>query len=183
MITDEQIGNYLACVFGSSEEGAALHNMVFACVPAAHDTPLGLPGTGQLSVTIYAIAPTEDVDTESFIARTIRGATAEARRKNVVPYFAALGVEAHGVPEDGDEVTENLARRLRADRKLQHHPRAVEVTLLYAACRDGRRWSGEHIITGPRAGTVIGPELVTGARQSWETGIHQRLLRAAVGLA
>lgn len=182
MITDEVIDGYLAIVFGHSEPGQTLHNMIFASSPAAENTALGLPGTGQLAVTIYAIAPTQEVDADKFMALTIRAAIAEAQKNRMVPYFAALGAEAHGVDDDGNEVTDNLARRLHADRQLQNHPAACEVTMLYAACRDGRRWTGKHYLTGPKAGTIIGPNLQSGPVTAKEKGIHQRLIRAAVGL-
>jgi len=179
VIPDGQIDGWLKCVFGNSEPGQTLHHMVFAAAAEGEVTALGLP---QLKVTIYAIAPTEDVDAGQFVARTIRGAIAEAQQNGTVPHFAALGIEAHSVTGNGDEVSENLGRRLAADGKLQEHPAAVEVTRLYAACRDGRRWTGEHILTGELAGTVRGPQLLTGAVGPQEAGLHARLIRAAVGL-
>ncbi|HCU49983.1 MAG TPA: hypothetical protein DGG94_09325 [Micromonosporaceae bacterium] len=183
MIPDEVIEGYLGMLFGNSEPGQLLHHLLVATAAPADHTALGFPQTDKLKVTIYAIAPTGDVDAGQFVAKTIRTAIVEARRGETVPYFAGLAMEVHTVDDDGNEVTENLARRLGADRKLQDHPAAVEVTLLYAACRDGRRWVGEHLLTGDRAGTVVGPEMRVGAIGPQESGTHQRLVRAAVGLA
>lgn len=182
MIPDELIEGYLASLLGNSEPGQALHHLMFATAAAADLTPLGIPQTDKLKVHIYAIAPTADVDAGRFITQTIQTAIVEARQRQTLPYFAGLAIEAHTVADDGTEVTENLARRLGADRQLQDHPAAVEVTLLYAACRDGRRWIGEHILTGAEAGTIVGPELRVGAPGPQESGIHKRLVRAAVGL-
>jgi hypothetical protein len=182
VIQDEVIDGYLDNLFGSSEPGQTMHHMLFATAGAADRTALGLPTPDGLKVTYYAIAPTEEVDADQFVAQTIVAAIAEARQKDAVVYFAGLAVEGYAVIDDGTELTENLARRLQADRKLEEHPGAVEVTRLYAACRDGRRWVGEHHLTGPKAGTVSGPQVRVGALARQEGGLHQRLVRAAVGL-
>lgn len=80
-------------------------------------------------------------------------------------------------------MTENRARLLHAERKLQEHPKAVEATELYAACRDGRRWIGRHILTGPMAGTVGGPLVGLGPLVDGEKRFpYQRLIRRAVGI-
>jgi hypothetical protein len=182
VIPDEVIERYLGTLFGNSEPGQTLHHLLFATADKADHTALGLPRADKLKVTMYAIAPTADVDAAQFVAQTIRKAIADVRQSQTLPYFVGLGMETHAVVTDGNEVTENLARRLHADRQLQEHPAAVEVTLLYAACRDGRRWVGEHFLTGDEAGRVVGPQLCAGAVGPQESGIHKRLIRAAVGL-
>lgn len=182
MIPDDVIENYLSNLFGRSEPGQVIHHLLFATAEPADHTALGLPDPGKLKVAIYAIAPTGDVDADRFVSQTIMAAIAEAHRNKTAVHFAGLAMEAHAVKDDGTEVTGNLARRLVADRKLQEHPGAVEVTRLYAACRDGRRWTGEHILTGPKAGTISGPRLRVGALAPQESGPQQRLVRAAVDL-
>lgn len=173
--TDAQIDGYLTVLFGHSEPGQTIHHLLVAATE---------PGVDRPDVSVFGILPTEDVNPEEFIAQTIAVAILEAMKAGRSIHFAGLAVEAHAVfyPDDGNEVTENLARRLHADHKLQEHPEAVEVTRLYAAARDGRRWVGEHFLTGPYAGRVSGPTVVAGRFVEVERGLHQRLVRAAVGI-
>lgn len=179
MIPQDVVDGYLGALFGNSEPGQTIHQLMIAAAQPDGRGALGIP---ELGVTLYAIAPDGDVDTDQFIARVITTAVREAQQKQSVIHFAALVLEIHAVNDDGNEVTENLARRMQADRKLQDHPGAVETTLLYAACRDGRRWVGTHVLTGPRAGTVVGPELRLGALARDERGRHTWLVRTAVGI-
>ena len=183
MIADEAIEKWLRNLFGRSQPGDEIHNLLVATAAAADLNALGLPPRDKLHVTFYAIAPVA-TDGDQYVAQAIRDVIAEAKHKAVLPYFAGLAMEVHSVEDDGDEVTQNLARRLGADRRLPEHPRVVEVTWLYAACRDGRRWTGVHILTGRHAGKIVGPRLRTGPIvAAQESSVHQRLVREAVGLA
>lgn len=184
MIPDELIERYLDSMFGNSSPGDVVHNMMFATAGPGELNALGLPDPDKLHVTRFVLAPVseEGFDTHAWIAQQIRAAMLEARQRQTVPYFVALAVERHKVETDGNEVTENLARRLSADRRLQDHPAVVEVTTLHAACRDGRTWTGEHVLTGANAGKKTGPQLHEAGEPPPDPGLHQRLIRAAVGL-
>lgn len=183
MISDDVINGYLGTLLGNSDPGQVIHHLLIAAAEPADRTALGFPDPNKLGVSVYVIAPTGGVDAaDQLVAQAIRAAVVEARQNNRVIYFAGLAMEVYAVEDDGTEVTENLARRLTADRKLEEHPAAVEVTRLYAACRDGRRWTGEHFLTGPKAGTVWGPKVCVGALTARESGLHQRLVREVVGL-
>lgn len=183
MIPDATIEKYLGSLFGVSEPGQNFHHLLLARgAERGAIGALGLPDPDKLEVRWYAIAPTDEVDAELFVNQTIAVAAMEAQANEAVIYFAGLAMEVYAVDDDGTEVTENLARRLKNDRKLQEHPGAVEVTRLYAACRDGRRWTGEHYLTGPQAGAISGPTVRTGRLTAEESGFDRRLIRHAVGL-
>lgn len=183
MISDDLIDKYLATLLGNSDPGDTMHQLVIAAAKATDCNALGLIPPDKINLTVYAIANDETVNPENFVGTVIMSAMVETRAAGKLAYFAGLAIEAHAVKDDGNEVTENLSRRLQADRKLEEHPAAIEVTRMYAACRDGRRWTGEHQLTGPNAGTVNGPKLRVGpVVHGWETALTQRLVRAAVGL-
>lgn len=176
MIPQDVIDGYLSGVFGQSEPGAALHRLLVATAPATSG-PLGIP---ELAVTYYAIDASGDRDPEGFIAKTIMASVVEAFEKSAVVHFAGLTMEVDSVdtgPSEREQVD-----ALLAEHRLRDHPAAIEVTRLYAACRDGRRWVGEHFLTGPRAGTVDGPHLRIGGLSPGEKGLHQNLIRRAVAI-
>ena len=97
-------------------------------------------------------------------------------------HFAGLAMELNEVRSDGTAATENRARLLQSENRLSEHPESVEVTRLYAACSNRRRWVGEHYLTGPKAGVVSGPLIRWGAIGPQEKETHQVLIRAAVGI-
>jgi hypothetical protein len=183
VIPDDVIEGYLGVLLGQSTPGQALHHFLIAAADPADCTILGLPQPDKLKVSMYAIAPDSTVDPDRFVAQAMTAAVVELRQNSQVVYFTGLAMEVYGVVNDGTEVTQNLARRLIADRKLEEHPSSFEATRLYAACRDGRRWTGEHFLTGPRAGTILGPTMRVGALMAQESGLHQHVVRAAVGLS
>lgn len=182
ILPDDVVDGYLSGLLGTSDPGDTMHHLLVSSGGTAAMNAFGQPIPGKLEVTIYAMAPDDSVDADGFVAKTIMAAVVDARQKNRTIYFAALAREVHVVIADGTELTENLARRLGADKKLHEHPSAVEVTQLYAVCRDGRRWAGEHYLTGPKAGTVDGPTLLQGSLRYDEHDVHRRLLRIAVGI-
>jgi hypothetical protein len=173
----ETMDGWLGWLLSQAEPGQVLHHLV---VIRGARTPLGLPDPEKWEAHGYAVAPVGDRDPMDLIVKTVQRATRDAHPDLIS--FMGLAVEGYGVHDDGDEVTENLARRLRADGRLQDHPKQVEVTKLYAACRDGRRWSAERIVTGPRAGEVIGPAIRTAGLAGDEVSPEKRLIRAAVGM-
>lgn len=179
MIPQDVLDGYMSSLFGNSEPGKILHALLVAAADPGAVNALGIP---DLAVYWYAIAPTAEVNPEQFIAQTIMASIVQARAKGTEVHFAGLATEAHTVVDDGTEVTENRARVLLADHRLEEHPAAVEVTRLYAACRAGRRWYGVHTLTGPKAGTVAGPYLRWGGLRPEERGLHQNLIRTAVGI-
>ncbi len=183
MIPDEKINDLLHVYFGESTPGDELHHLVLATTAPDEVNALGLPDPDKMRMSVFAIAPVgSEEDPGRFVAKSIIGATVEMAQRRHVVHFAVLTMEIHTIPKDGNEVTENRARRMSADNVLHEHPDAVEATQLYAACRDGRRWHGQHILTGPHAGTVIGPELLHGPITDDEDALWPRLVRQAVGI-
>lgn len=176
------IHKHLGHLFGGSDPGDSMSHLTLVTAHRSDHTPLGFPVPDKLKSSWWALAPSGDVDANTFIARAIAMAVIDADQRDERVYLAALAVEAHTVVDDGDEVTENLARRLHPERKLHEHPRAVEATLLYAACRDGRRWTGTHLLTGPKAGAVLGPVEHVGPLVAEESMWFARLIRKAAGL-
>lgn len=158
-IPDDVIIRYLDTLLGHSKPGQTIHHMLLAATEPGSRTALGLPDPDRLKTTMFAIAPAGPEGVDEFISRTILAGIAEMHQRQAVIHFAGLAMEGWVVRGDGDEVTENRARRLHADRRLHEHAAAVEETRLYAASRDGRRWTGRHVLTGPQAGTVTGPTL------------------------
>ncbi len=183
MIPKELVDEYLGVLFGNSEPGQTMHHMLVAVAESAAGSALGFLRADKLEVWMFAIAVVGPDRVEEFIAKTIADATEAARVQGKVPYFVGLTLERHLVVfADRDEVTENRARRMVADQQLHEHPEAVEVTQLYAASRDGRRWSGVHFLTGEQAGKMAGPFLREGPIAAEEDATPQRLVRAMVGL-
>lgn len=180
MIPDNVINGYLDTLFGHSEPGQVIHHLLTASAGPADHNLLGLPDPDKLQVRIYGIAPDNNVDAAQFIAKTIAGAVIEAKENDAAVYFAGLAVEAHVVLDNGDEVNQNRALRLHTDGELDKHENAVEATRLYAACRDGRRWTGVHILTGVKAGAIRGPKVLSGPLTPGDKGLHPQLIRAAV---
>lgn len=183
VIADDTITDYLGSLLGASSPGDTMHHLlVVAADPGRPRTPLGLLEPDALNATLYAIAQDDSVDAQQFIGKVIIGAAVDAHRAGLVIHFAALAMEAYTVwlPDGSDEAAENLARRLSADQKLQEHPSAVEMTQLYAACSDGRRWLGSHVLTGPPAGEIVGPDLRVGGLAHDEREWYQRMIRTLV---
>lgn len=142
-------------------------------------------GTPQLVTELCAIAPTYDnANTNArFTRQAIISAVAKQQQQ---PVLAVLTMEVFDVclPPGTDEVAKNQARVLHARGRLGEHQAATEVTMLYAAAADGRRWTGTHHLTGPRAGEQDGPtSQLRGTRSREDDGPMARMIRAAVGLS
>ncbi len=182
-ISDEMIDSYLQGLFGRSKPGASMHHLWVASAGPDTRSPLGVTEPGKVEAAVYAIAPTGDVNADAFVGQVVMAAVVEAMKQHRTILWAGLATEvAMVVAKPDDEVQENRARRLHADGNLIEHPDAGEMTLRYAACRDGRRWTGRHMLTGPEAGTITGPDLRTGPMSRDEMRPHARLVRKAVGL-
>jgi hypothetical protein len=161
---EETITGSLEYLLGHSSPGDTLHHLDISAAPRG---PLGLD-LNNLHNTVCAIDGLDEM-----VAKTIMAMTVEAHEAGRGIYFAGLAMENYEAPRDAE------AHRLRGG-KLGEHPQAVEVTRLYAACADGRRWVGWHYLAGPQAGTKVGPLLRTGMLAKDELGTHQGLIRAAV---
>lgn len=174
-IPEETIMQYLNQLLSSSESGDSLHHLYVAATPAEVG-PLGLPAETEL--TVYAIAPTDDVDAQQFFAKVIAAAGVDHAEKRKSILFAGLSQEAWTV-----ESRDDLARSLMEQGRLFEHPDAAEVTIVYGVCRDGRRWRGERWVTGPKAGQTANVELLVGRPDPQEGYGMGPLMRALVGMA
>lgn len=176
---DSLIGMY----FGKSVPGACLHYLVIG-VWAGARSPLGLP---RLTVTVGAIDDTPNGDDWRpgvFIGKSIIGMTVEAMQTGpVVMAVLTREILAAKLPAGAPASARAELDRLADAGRLQDSPFAEEVTVLYAAHADGRRWHGTHRLTGPSAGQVDGPTgLRVGERHSSDQDPFHQMLRKAVGL-
>jgi hypothetical protein len=165
-----------------SEPGDVLHHLHVVAAPVSAIGPLGLPDSEKLHVTIFAIAPDDTVDAVEFTVQAIAAAHADNVREDRVPMFAAISQEAWTVKFNSGN--RELARRPRRQRRLREHPDVVEMTFVYAVCRDGRRWRARRVLTGPEADFSRDVELLVGRpnRQEAYGAPWGRPLRHLVGL-
>jgi len=178
VISEDALTGYINTLFGHSEPGATLHHLLVA---AAKPGDVDAFGVANCEVSMYAIAPDDTVDTDQFVAKVIIAAGVDAYKAGCEIHFAGLAMELQKVDTSIlDEVEANRARRMQADGKLPEHPAAIEITRLYAVCRDGRRWVGDHYLTGPMAGTVLGPDIRIGGLAADERSFRQQLLRKLI---
>lgn len=182
MIPEEKIAKYLDMLLTKSDPGDAVHTLLTVAAPKDTEGPFGFPDEEQQKVNIYAIVYVEDETTdtpEQFIDRAILQAHAEHQGHDEVLLFMALSQEIFGVTTNDD-----LAKQLHQEGRLHEHPDAHEATLVYAVCRDGRRWRGDRFLTGPKAGTTIGPAQLTGPVNPQMEGIgnYGYLMRRMVGI-
>lgn len=156
-----------------SDPGDSLHHLAVALHVVVDDA--------DVQTHMYAIA-SDGPDPDQMIAGAILAAVDKARDAGKVIAFVTLSQEMWTVGrQDWDE----QAKLLHAERKLEEHPKAVEATIIYGACADGRRWRGRRYLTGPRAGETADVEMLVGAPMPGESkGIRtERLLRWMVGLS
>ncbi len=147
---EKMISETLDQLMLNSDVGDALaHLYVLAAGPGAI-TPLGAVDESKIGVDFAIITPA-GVEPEAYAAAYLKRLQAEKRAAGEQVLFAGLSQEVWLVPpEDWDE----QAFRLRAQGRLGEHPKMVEVTMVYAAAADGRRWSGRRWLTGAQAGKV-----------------------------
>lgn len=165
-IPEDMIMRHLNMLLDNSEPGATIHYLHIIAAPAGATGPLGTADPTKLEASIYAIAPDTPTPQEvpHYIRRVTAAAAADQAAKGLTIMFAAAGQEMWFAPV-GDE----HGRRLQAEGRLGEHADAVEMTLVYAACRDGRRWRGGRYLTGPQAGEKIAIETLVGRVSSHET--------------
>jgi hypothetical protein len=178
-ISEETIMKHLHWQLGQSDPGDTMHHLVVLQAPAGATGPLGTTDETQVEVFLYGIlaVPDEDITPEQLIAATIRNAGETARSAGTVVEFAALSQEAWTVRAPTAE--------LRAwEGRLNEHPDMVEMTIVYGACRDGRRWRGRRHLTGPHAGVTEEAQLLIGPVHPGEShGVSaERLIRQLVGM-
>lgn len=178
MIPEEMIHQHLNHLATASEADSKMHHLHVLAAPAAALGPLGLPNPAQVEIAVYAIAADDTVDVDMFVARTVAAAGRDHVERGMLVLFAALAQQAWAVlPMD------ELAHKLRAQGRLFEHPRVADMTVVYAACRDGRRWESKHWLSGPRAGTADEVNLLVGAPPPGEGGLRSaKMVRAIVGL-
>lgn len=173
--------HHLKSLLESSSPGDCLHSLHVVSAPTG---PLGIPNTDDLQVAIYAIAPDETVPSiQMFIANVIAAAAIECRNEQRTVVWAGLSQEAWAVVTD-DPASDALATQMRRNGvSLENHPDATEVTIAYAAAADGRRWTGQRWLTGPKAGETEDVRLIVGEPSPNEGFSYaSRLLRKLVGI-
>jgi hypothetical protein len=181
LVSDERIMKHVELLLGQADPGDAMHGLHVVALPDGAVGPLGVPSEEQLKVAVYAImADVESgVPVEDFITRVITAAAVEHVGRGEQILFAALSQEMWAVV--GPDAK---AQELSAQGRLREHPRAGEVTVVYAACADGRRWRGRRWVTGPLAGEEAVIEVLVGPAQHNEgQGVtNAPLVRRLVGL-
>jgi hypothetical protein len=181
-VAEDRIIKHLNMLLEDSEPGATMHYMhVLSAPPDAYGPlgPLGPPDESKIHATIYAIAPTPPVNVDDFCAQVIAAAAAEAHSKGEVPLFAALSQEVWIVSSDGWDAE---AERLMKVGRLDEHPAACEVTVVYGAASDGRRWTGRRWLTGPMAGSTEDVNVHVGRPSPREGMAVAPMLRLLVGV-
>ena len=148
-IPESMIDRTIEHLFSQSDPGDEIHYLHVISAPKGAIGPLGVPDENKLEVTIAAIVP--DTPTPQEVPAWIRKACAGVYAKHVnegkLIMFAAVSQEVWVAPV-GDE----LGARLQREGRLHEHPDAAELTIVYGAARDGRRWRGSRYLTGPEAG-------------------------------
>lgn len=179
-IPEAMIMRHLDMLLTGSEPGSALHHLHVIAAPLDKYGPLGLLAEADLRTAVYAIAYTQEAGCtlDEFIGRIIRYASIEHAKNRQLILFAALSQEIWQV-----EPLDDLARQLIRQGRLYEHPNMAEITVVYAACSDGRRWLGRHWHTGPRAGETSDATVLVGRPHPREApGAAASLVRKLVGL-
>jgi hypothetical protein len=159
MIMDQL--NYL---LGLDDPDSMLHHMHVVAAAAAGIGPLGLPLQGELGTSVYTMM-VDEPDVENWIIRTIARAELEHRRRGETPQFVALNQSMWWVET---EHFDPLARKLMHEGRLHEHPHVIDMSLVYGAARDGRRWRGRRRLSGERAGELDQVELLVGRPRAGE---------------
>lgn len=141
-VPEEQVQAIMA---GMLEGGPSTTHALRLGVDSGGTNALGVPVLELVHVAIVPEGDRGGLSVDDAIRQMINGAVAQARRLGRV-HVAAFALEAHqytGMDADaGGPGAQRRAAELAAERRLEEHPDAQEVTLLYAACADGRRWHG-----------------------------------------
>jgi hypothetical protein len=172
-ISEEELMKRLDFLLNSSEAGNPVDHML---VVAGAPGPSGMVAEDAVETTVYALAYEGGDDTpDQFVSKAIVAAGVYHFRKGKKILFAGLARDFVAV-QDGDD----LSRRLNAEGRLDEHPRAGEVTFVYAACSDGRRWRSRRWLTGPKAGQVEDVTLLVGPPDEQEQHQQPTMLRRLV---
>lgn len=165
-----------------SDPGDTLHHLSLLRAPADAIGPLGTLDEDQLQTHIWAIdASGPNTSVDAMIAQSTLGALADATREGDIVHFAVLSQETWVVKSiDLDQARQERAKYAT----LAEHPDSMEVTMIYAAARDGRRWRGRRYLTGPQAGQTENVDLLVGPPRRGESqGIAaEQFVRLMVGL-
>jgi hypothetical protein len=181
-IPEETIMKHLDSLLTSSEPGDILHHLHVLFAADGAVGPFGIPTEEQLQLHVYAIAPVgPDVEPEEFVLKSMAAAGVQHRSRGEKILFAAMNQEMWEV---GREDFDDHARDLLKQGRLEDHPDSVEVTVVYAVARDGRRWLGRRWLTGPKAGQTGDLDLIVGAPRASEAfGLpFATVLRRLVGM-
>ncbi len=181
-ISEDVIMRQLEIAMTASEAGDAFHHLHVVSAPPEAVGLFGEVPTDKLQATVYAIDPGQGVREDlQLMAMAVSAAAREALSNNLAPLLVSMALEVWIVlPPDRDE----LSVKLQAAGRLQEHPKCVEMTAVYGVCRDGRRWRGRRILSGPRANETQNVEMLVGEPVMGESGgiPIERLMRKLVGL-
>lgn len=156
-ISEDLIMKHLNLLLENSDPGDMIHHLHVVAAPLDDS---GVPDLNRLATTVYAIMMSGPED-ETMIEKVMVHAAVSHSQSNQAIVFAALSQEAW-VAEAADPETIHELVRLSSEGRLAEHPDTHEATLVYAACRDGRRWRGRRWLTGPKAGKTEDVALIVG---------------------
>jgi hypothetical protein len=178
VIPEETIDRHLTNLLTTSDPGDQMHHLHVIAVDRDAVGPLGNVDPTKLETSVYAIAPTGDVNPEQFCVTVIAHAAIDHIEKRKTVVWAGLSQEMWAVVDPTPE-----SRALIRENRLQEHPDAAELTMMYAACADGRRWTGRRWLTGPLAGETEDLKIMTGPITLSESVLlPSPLIRKLVGI-
>lgn len=179
-IPEDMIMKHLNLLLTSSDPGDSMSHLHVVAAPYDAVGPLGTVDEKLLRTSIYAI-DAAGKDPDEFTVTVIAHAAVEHLEKGESIRFAVLSQEMWALTGKPDKLAEQLHR----EHRLSEHPDADEVTAVYGACRDGRRWYGQRWLTGPKAGPPENLEIHVGPiRRGEAPGMRNAsLLLRMVGLA
>lgn len=188
-IPEELIMSHLDSLLSSSEPGAEIQHLHTVAAPRGAVGPFGLVDESKLEACVYAIVPDDTpAKTMAFVRQAIATAAIQHYKKKQDVLFAGLSHEFFMVEIPLGKVDvewDAEMTRLQREGKLHTHPDAVEMTTVYAACRDGRRWQSLRYLTGPKAGQTKAVDMFVGRIYHEEEGFTlptSPLVRKLVGL-
>lgn len=174
MIPDEDILRDVSWLLNQADPGDSLHHMFVTAAPA---NAFGLPDLENTHRSVYAID--DDGSDPGFLTKVVCAAGIDQYKNKRTVLYAAGALEMTFV-DRSEETDDGLAAKLAAEHRLSEHPQAQEITVVYAACSDGRRWTGRRYVTGPKAGQIDDAVMLVGApnddSENWALPILLRRL-------
>jgi hypothetical protein len=172
----DNVINGIFRMFGDSKPGDSIHNLIVVAADRS----------GKFHTSVYAIVHTPDTTLGWLLSSTFNMAANSTAKDGHTTVFAMLSLEINTTkfPQGIDEASVAERERqlqMRAQHRLDEHEHSREVTMMYSAAADGRRWTGWYEITGPNAGSKTGPTELTGPVTKQEIGLQHRLVRRLVG--